>query len=124
MFAQLDRLGTESQIFGKADDAGKITVKTTDGKDTEVFVGQIAENPSRYQLSEEQTEWLNVAQEINQAPKKILEAHGQKVPDYEHDTEFFVGRMITGKYDSAGEVVELAYVPMQDKKGLAGRSGH
>ena len=31
--------------------------------------------------------------------------------------------MIVGKYDSTGEVVELAYVPMADKRGLAGRAG-
>ena len=123
MFAQLDRLGTEPAIFGHKDANGKVDAILKEGDEARVFVGQIAENPSRYQLTEEQQEWLRVAQEINQAPKKILEAHGQKVSDFEHETEFFVGRMIVGKYDSTGDVVELAYVPMADKRGLAGRAG-
>ena len=104
MFAQLDRLGTEPAIFGAKDATGKVDAILTNGDETKIFVGQIAENPSRYQLTEEQQEWLRVAQEINQAPKKILEAHGQKVDTYEHTTEFFVGRMIVGKYDSTGDV--------------------
>ena len=122
MFAQLDRLGTEDALFGHKVE-GKVDAILTNGDETKVFVGQIAENPSRYQLTEEQQEWLRVAQEINQAPKKILEGHGQKVTDYEHKTEFFVGRMMVGRYDSTGEIVELAYVPMADKRGLAGRAG-
>ena len=122
MFAQLERIGTEDALFGLKDEAGKVAATLANGQETRVFVGQIAENPSSYQLNAQQTEWLRVAQEINQAPKKILEAHGQTVSEYEHDTEFFVGRMIAGKYDSEGNLVKSVYVPMSDKRGLSGRA--
>ena len=123
MFAQLDRIGAEDVIFGVKDEAGRVTAKLKDGSETQVLVQQIAENPSRYDLTEKQILWLNTAQEINQAPKRILEAHGQKVHDYQHDSEFFVGRVIVGKYNATGEVVELGYVPLSDKRGFAGRAG-
>ena len=122
MFAQLDRLGREDALFGVKDDTGRVTATRTNGEAVQVFVQEIAENPSRYQLSASQETWLAAAQEINQAPKKILEAHGQKVKETEHSTEYFVGRIIVKKENAAGDIVELGYVPTSTKRGLAGRA--
>ena len=122
MFAQLDRLGREDALFGVKDDTGRVTATRTNGEAAQVFVQEIAENPSRYQLSASQETWLAAAQEINQAPKKILEAHGQKVKETEHSTEYFVGRIIVKKENAAGDIVELGYVPTSTKRGLAGRA--
>ena len=122
IFTQLDRIGTEDAVFGVKDARGMVSARTKTGDDVQVMVGQIAENPSRYVLNPLQDQWLKVAQEITETPRRILEAHGQKVHEYEHESEFFVGRVIVGRYDAAGEVVELGYVPMSDKRGLAGRA--
>ena len=122
MFAQLDRIGSETSIFGAKDEAGDVTAILKDGTETQVLVGQIAENPSRYQLTDEQRLWIDTAQEINQVPKRILEAHGQKVNDYLYHTEFFVGRRIVAKRDKSGEIIDLGYVGLGDRKGLSGKA--
>ena len=122
--AQLNRLGTEDYMFGLKDAQGRVRIPDKNGAPVQVLVQQIAENPKRYTLSEEQRQWIDTAQGLNQAPRSILVAHGQQVKAYDPlHSEFFVGRIILGKYDDAGEITEWAYVPITDRKGLAGRAG-
>ena len=147
MFAQLDRIGTEEAIFGPKiqqlgglqeqvyqkigrtipeidpKDVGKVNATLKDGAPAKVYLAEIAENPSRYQLTDQQEEWLKVAREVDTAPRQILQAHGQQVGEYQaKTTEHFVGRIMAGKYNENGELIESGAISVTDKRGLTGKA--
>lgn len=92
------------------EDVGKVHAVTAEGQPVRVFVQQIAENPSRFQLTDKQKQWLETAQIMNQAPKKILEAYGQKVGRFDPASEFFVGRTLVTRTSADGDIIDLGYV--------------
>ena len=124
VFAQLDRIGSEEAVFGakirSGTDRGKVRFKTADGQEVRVFVQQIQENRSRYQLSERQIAWLDTALKIDEAPRNLLNAYGERIGLYEYSTQYFTGRLLVKKENYNGDLLDLGYVPMEAKQGIAG----
>ena len=126
LFAWLDELGSESAVFGQADEAGRVTVTLKgerSGQQAQVYIQQIAENRGRYVLSALQEQWLDRADAVSRVSRDYLKTIGQRFGDFNPgDGSNYTGLLLVAKRNQTGEIVNFGYVPMSDRRGLAGKA--
>ena len=126
LFAWLDEIGSESAVFGQADEAGQVTATLKgerSGQQAQVYIQQIAENRGRYVLSELQEQWLDRADAVSQVSRDYLKRIGQRFEDFNPgDGSNYTGLLLVAKRNEAGEIVDFGYVAMSDRRGLAGKA--
>ena len=118
--AWVEQVGTERAVWGVKNADGKVQATLADKSVENVYVQEIIEDPKKYKLTENQTEWMRRALEVTTLPRRMLDAMGKKVGVYNPgDEKNYTGLLLLSR-TTAGQVVERGWAPMSAKRGLAG----
>ena len=125
-FAWVEQLGTERTVWGRKDDAGRVTVKMAQGEhkgqQAQAFIQEIVEDPKRFELSEAQLRWVNRALVVTNLPKQILTKMGQRIRDYNPGPDLNYTGLILVQREVGGNVIERGWAPLSNRRGLAGQA--
>ena len=106
LIATLNKLGSQDKVFGKTDDAGKLTSGVLKGKP----LNDIRTYPNRYKLTDKQKQWIKAAEDIEKAKLAFLTRNGIDVNELTFEEGGrYAGRRVYGKV-LEGELLDSAYV--------------
>ncbi len=107
VIAHLEELGTQSDIFGNTDHRGLIASGKLAGQQP----NDIRSNPSKYDLTTEQKQWVERANDIEEAKLDFLKRNGIEIKELSfEDGGRYAGRRVWTKVLKDGDVVGSAFV--------------
>ena len=107
VMAYLNRLGDQQKVFGKLDKTGLIASGKLKGKS----VNDIRTYPNKYTLTTEQKQWIERANEIEDAKLVYLRENDIEINELTFgEGGHYAGRRVFGKVASDGELLDEAYV--------------
>ncbi len=107
VISYLNQLGSQQKVFGKLDNKGLIQSGDLKGKS----VNDIRTYPNKYKLSTSQKQWIERAEEIEQAKLQYLRENGIDIRELSFaEGGQYAGRRVYAMMSSDGELLDTALV--------------
>jgi len=121
LMSHVRAVGTQDEVFGRTDLA---TGKFVDGPFIGRSMNEIAENPSKFKLTERMEEWLKRTQTVEEAKFQYMKESGikiERIPVGEREmVERYANRIVVGRYAKDGELLEVRFVGPKGSTRLKG----
>jgi hypothetical protein len=113
-FQRLGALGSQESVFGKVDDTGLLASGANKGR----ALNDIRSNPDRFNLSPQQREWVDTADDLERAKLDLLERNDIPISKLSFDEGGqYAGRRVFAKVDSDGNLLDTTVFPGPGRPG-------